>query len=58
MIMTLAFGDRVAFFCEKQTKPYTKYGAGSIAGEKVAISQKAFQRVQLCWTAGKAGETS
>ena len=53
--LVFAFGARVSFLFEKQTKPYPQYGAGSIAEEKDAIAQKALQRIQLRWVAVRAG---
>jgi hypothetical protein len=45
MIAGNAFGARLAFLFEKRTKPYIRYGAGSIAEEKVDIAQKTFWRL-------------
>jgi hypothetical protein len=52
---TFASDARLAFLFEKHSKAYTSYDDASIAEEKVNIAQKVLQRVQLCWTAGRAG---
>ena len=54
-VLGSAFGARVIFLFEKQSKAYTQYDAESIAEEKFAIAQKQLQSSQLSWTAGSSG---
>jgi len=39
-LLSNTFEARVAFLCEKRNNPYKKYGAVSIAVEKVTIALK------------------
>jgi hypothetical protein len=49
------FVSLVRFLSEKRNKTYMQYDEVSIAREKRARAQKAFQLDQLCWAKRKAG---